>query len=602
VSAVVFDRKTGEGERFQARQLLRPSASLAVEVRPVPVTALPVFLTPRDFFRHQWIEMLQLALTPYPRHLRNVYSQLFRQLPVRPGRFALRPVALSLGLHFLVLLCVPFIFSSLPLLTDENTIAPINRETTVYYRFPTPKQRAAIPTIRPRGPGAIPGSGALPERSPMQGARKALGTIFAVSHPKLPDNDHQTILQSQSAPELRIKTDLKLPNLIAQNRTAPKIPLNFHSNRAGPLAPSKKENVLLEPNLRAASSTPEIATMISTTDHQPRIAVPIGAAPAPNLPSMRTGTAGDPAAPEIGPGGGTANQGLLVLGTQPGELTNLVGLPPGNRYGQFSIAPGGGGGSPGGSTDGVVSGGKSGGTAGGSESVGVGSGSYGGGGGDTGTSGFVSLRGTGGAPENLGELNPGLIESMVFALPKITGPRHPGIVIAAGPIGGGGLEVYGALHCGKIYTVLLPMSGKNWTLQFCQTPGSETIAPAQTRSSVVHMDAALMPPEAETRFDFKRPPIPAEKIHKLIILEGTILPEGTVQNLKVHEGLAPAVDAAALRAFSQWTFKPAMRAGKPVSVDVLVGIPAVVKPSVESDVPTKIAGSKSVLNETGKDN
>jgi TonB family protein len=191
---------------------------------------------------------------------------------------------------------------------------------------------------------------------------------------------------------------------------------------------------------------------------------------------------------------------------------------------------------------------------------------------------------------------------MVFALPKITGPRHPGIVIAAGPIGGGGLEVYGALHCGKIYTVLLPMSGKNWTLQFCQTPGPEITAPAQTRSSVVHMEAALMPPEAETRFDFKRLPIPAEKIHKLIILEGTILPEGTVQNLKVHEGLAPAVDAAALRAFSQWTFKPAMRAGKPVSVDVLVGIPAVVKPSVESDVPAKIAGSKSVLIETGKDN
>jgi TonB family protein len=82
-----------------------------------------------------------------------------------------------------------------------------------------------------------------------------------------------------------------------------------------------------------------------------------------------------------------------------------------------------------------------------------------------------------------------------------------------------------------------------------------------------------MPPEAEARYDFKRLPLPAEKLHKLIILKGTIRPEGTVENLRVHEGLMPELDAAALRAFSQWTFKPAMRDGKPVSVDILVGIP-----------------------------
>jgi TonB family protein len=115
------------------------------------------------------------------------------------------------------------------------------------------------------------------------------------------------------------------------------------------------------------------------------------------------------------------------------------------------------------------------------------------------------------------------------------------------------------------------------------------------------MEAALIPPEAETRYDFKRLPIPAEKVHKLIILEGTILAEGTVENLKVHEGVTPEMDAAAVRAFSQWTFKPAMRAGKPVSLYILVGIPAV-RPSTESDVATKIAGYRGVFDKTGKSN
>jgi hypothetical protein len=34
------------------------------------------------------------------------------------------------------------------------------------------------------------------------------------------------------------------------------------------------------------------------------------------------------------------------------------------------------------------------------------------------------------------------------------------------------------------------------------------------------------------------------------------------------------MDAAAKLAFSQWTFKPAVKAGKPVSIDILVGIPS----------------------------
>jgi hypothetical protein len=570
---VIFDRKTSRGTEFQACDLLQPSTSLPREAPTVCVTRALVFLTPRNFFRHSWFEMVRFAVTPYPQHLANASSKLFRQLPLRPGPISIRSVTMSTGAHILGLMCLPFLWNSLSSSADENRFPRVHQAGIVYYRFARPLQKGSVPKILPSGPGSIPGSGTLPEQPTVHGATKTLGPVFAVSHPKLPDNDHQSILQSASSPELRIKSDVKLPNLIGENRTAPKKPLNFHAESVRPLAPSKKENSILDPELKATNSNAGIAATIAA-EHQPRLAVPLGAAPAPNLPTMRNGITGDVAVPEIGSGEGAASQGLLVLGMEPADSATTVALPSGNRFGQFTTAPGGSGsGSLGGPADGVVGGGAGGGMAGGNESVGVGSGKYGGGGGNSGTSGFVSLRGPGGASENLGDPNPGSRESLVFALPKITGLRHPGIVVAAGPMGGGGLGVYGALHCGKIYTVLLPMSGKSWTLQFCPTPASGESVSAQPRSSVVHMEGATMPPEAEARYDFKRLPLPAEKTHKLIILKGTIRPEGTVENLHVHEGLMPELDAAALRAFSQWTFKPAMRDGKPVSVDILVGIP-----------------------------
>jgi len=188
--------------------------------------------------------------------------------------------------------------------------------------------------------------------------------------------------------------------------------------------------------------------------------------------------------------------------------------------------------------------------------------------------GIVSIRGSGGNNESLGVAEPERVASMVFALPKISGPRHDALMVAAGPMGGGGLDVYGALHCGKIFTVFLPTSGKAWTLQFCQTPvpGAQPVAKAY--ANVVHMEQALVPPEAETRFEFKRTPLPFEKLHKFVILKGQIGEDGKVSDLKVYQGLSEQMDAAAKLAFSKWTFKPATKGGKPVRVDILVGVPS----------------------------
>ena len=173
-------------------------------------------------------------------------------------------------------------------------------------------------------------------------------------------------------------------------------------------------------------------------------------------------------------------------------------------------------------------------------------------------------------------LDPSLVPGMVYAVPAdlLLKLRKNPLVVSAGPIGGGGLNIYGALPCGKIYTVFLAMPGQNWTLQYCQRGTSRPTPAPENLSTVIHLEPALVPPDAEARFDFQRLPVPREKQHKLIILKGIIREDGTVDQVQVYQGLMPQMDEAARLALSRWKFKPALRAGKPVALEILVGIPA----------------------------
>jgi hypothetical protein len=135
--------------------------------------------------------------------------------------------------------------------------------------------------------------------------------------------------------------------------------------------------------------------------------------------------------------------------------------------------------------------------------------------------------------------------------------------------------VYRALDCAKIYTVFLPMPGKNWTMQYCpkRDPAEKPVAQSST---VIHMEPPLVPPQAETdsTYDFKRLPVPIEKASKLIVLRGVMLADGSIADLEVYQSILPQMDEAARLAFSRWKFKAPLRDGKPISAQILVGIPA----------------------------
>ena len=68
-------------------------------------------------------------------------------------------------------------------------------------------------------------------------------------------------------------------------------------------------------------------------------------------------------------------------------------------------------------------------------------------------------------------------------------------------------------------------------------------------------------------------PVPLEKAGKMIVLKGTLLEDGTVADLKIYQSILPDMDEAARLAFGRWKFKPAMREGKPLALQILVGIP-----------------------------
>jgi hypothetical protein len=123
-------------------------------------------------------------------------------------------------------------------------------------------------------------------------------------------------------------------------------------------------------------------------------------------------------------------------------------------------------------------------------------------------------------------------------------------------MGGGGLDVYGALPCGKVYTIFLPMPGKSWVLQYCAHDAGASKA-QDPNANVVQMEIGLVPPTADQQFDFHRVAIPEKDADKLIVLRGLIDKDGTISDVHVFRGVQPEMDAQAALAFS---WRQAMRA------------------------------------------
>ena len=112
-------------------------------------------------------------------------------------------------------------------------------------------------------------------------------------------------------------------------------------------------------------------------------------------------------------------------------------------------------------------------------------------------------------------------------------------------------------------------------MQYCPQGGADPNPdPVAESPTVAHFGEGVVPPQAESKFDFQRVEVPPNKAGKMIILKGIVRADGLVDALEVYQSVLPEMDDNARLAFSQWKFTPALRHNKPVGIQVLLGIPA----------------------------
>ncbi len=507
-------------------------------------------------------------------------ARMFRILDLRflqaPSRSLLGSCLINAGFVFFLLWMIQN-----PMATPSNSTAlPSNAYEIYYIPPPASHVKKTMPRIAPAGPGGVPGLGDLEAKLARLGSTAFHAKIIVVSQPLHPNNTHQTIIQPITAPDIRKAEDLHLPNLMlsdlmSQPRAVVRVPWRSPTLKAPTPNPTKTAATDMAPPTVARTSPDAVLVILGSNTPAPALPVLQPPATAATPSNQKSGPAVDNASVS---GMGTSEGGtLVVMSTDGSGASGLLNLPGGNGAGAFSISPYGTmTGSPGGVAGGTVGGGGHDGKgSGGDGSVGVGTGkSGGGGGGTTSDSGTFSVNGTDAGPRN-GTLGAAPVaEDMVIELTPRPSFRKNVLIVSAGPMGGGGLGVYQALPCRKIYTVFLPMPDTNWTLQYCRRddPNAEQAASAAGSATTVHLQDGLIPPAPTLQFDFKRLPVPPEKARKMIVLKGTIREDGTVENVQIYAGVLPLMDEAARLAFSRWKFTPALRLGKPVTVQILVGI------------------------------
>ena len=497
-------------------------------------------------------------------------AYLFRSADSRRFRLPGKSLLGSIFLHGAAVFLLFRLAQTLPP-TLHAAQLPFDKEA-IYY-FPKPQHHETLPRITPPGSGGSPGRGVRPEVQPKLGSSTFHTDLTVISNPVHPDNAHQTIIQPSSPPDLIIKQDLKLPNLVLGNPMAKvKAPLQFASDPLKPIAPQNATQALAAPQLAAID--PGQLTSLAPVVQQPRLPVaPL--APPRAVAGASASIAGGGAAPSVGNPGDLNSTGLLILGTDPAAPGSSISLPPGNRYGSFSISPAGGdAGSPGGVAGGVAGGGTGGSGSGGDESTGLGGGRTGGGGGGSSLSAAapISVSGPGAITGTRASLEASIAAESVFPVVLAARSRRMSIVISAGSAGGGGLGVYQALACGRIYTIFVPMAVGNWTLQYCQQNASHPGAPSSANSKLLQTQGELLPPDPLEKFDFHRLPVPAENAHTMLVIKGVVREDGTVDDLAVYQSVLRELDDRALAALKKWKFAPAQRNGIPVAVQILVGI------------------------------
>jgi TonB family protein len=449
-----------------------------------------------------------------------------------------------------------------------------------------------LPKINSASDGPRTPAGQNPKVKPPKGSTSFHPTQTIQSSPVKPDNSSQSIVQP-STPEVQIKQEVKVPNIVIWNVPEAKVEsLEIANKKISPLLSPKPETPDLQPpdpdiKLDTSISDLKIAKA-EVVNLQAKLTVPVGASAEWNIASD-AGTPGPLVNVPSADGASDRLRNLVVLSANPG-LPGPGGLkvPAGNKTGAFSISPEGNrAGSPDGSDGGEVGGG----VLGGGGSGGTGSGFGGGGniasiqipgmsvkGGPNG--GGSGIAGPGIAAPGKRPRSPsgGFSDMQTFEDPG----ESYNITVVEGRTGGAGLGVYGVLSGKRNYTVFIPMPSGRWTMQFSEMPdkssrsGSTQPASAQLSGAQVLVSAgdAIVQPRPLRKVDPGRPEDEElARLRGLVVLYAVIRKDGGVDRIRIIRSLNPALDERAAEALKHWKFKPAQLAENLIEVQALFGIP-----------------------------
>jgi TonB family protein len=93
----------------------------------------------------------------------------------------------------------------------------------------------------------------------------------------------------------------------------------------------------------------------------------------------------------------------------------------------------------------------------------------------------------------------------------------------------------------------------------------------QSAPTVYRIEDGVTAPVATRRVNPMYPPdVAREGVIGTVLLEGVVRPDGTIIGILVKRSADTRLDAEAIRALSEWQFKPGELAGRPVAVIVQI--------------------------------
>jgi TonB family protein len=489
------------------------------------------------------------------------------------GRIPLRALVAAALWHF-VFIVMPF--PQLPAAPPHN---PAFENTELTWSGPIDD----FPLVEMKSPKAKPSPRGEPAAKPLppEGADAFHPRQRIFSDPIHPTHPRQTLINSAAPPEPP-KILPNLPNLVQfQQMPAPARPrLQISQETLSKLRPRE-----LRKTKFTSAPAPDLPTldqklseiapaMLPNAPARPKLEWNAGAVPRV-APRAQTGDA-EPA-PEVGTSQSTSSNAnaatFIALSAAPGPPAPVVEPPQGNLAARVTISPEGKQpGVPGGSPN-VMPGAN--GSAGGGPDSSRGT-STGGGkdamdvsisGGSLPANNRIS--GLGGAPKISAPVPHALItrpdpHTKIDDAPERTGPPNFASLPASAPPE----QIFASR---KIYKMLVNMPNLNsatgsWILNFSELR-TNSEGPRLASSDV-------SAPGPLRKIDPKYPPtLIKEHVEGEVVLYAVIRRDGSVDSIQLVRGIDEQLDANAMRALSQWKFRPATKQGIPVELEAIVHIP-----------------------------